>query len=70
MEGPALFLPYSLNLSAMRKAADKLKGTHDFKAFQSASDVQGLKTRFGPLKTLLLSKKKILFILRSLRTVF
>jgi len=34
----AYFYPHALNITAMRKAAGFLKGTHDFKSFQSASE--------------------------------
>jgi tRNA pseudouridine38-40 synthase len=34
----AWFYPEQLNISAMRKAAGFIKGKHDFKAFQSASE--------------------------------
>ena len=33
----AYFYPYPLNLTAMRKTAKQIKGTHDFKPYQSAS---------------------------------
>jgi len=35
--GRAWFIPYALNLTAMRRAAKHLKGEHDFSAFRAAN---------------------------------
>lgn len=39
----AYFYPYKLNLSLMRRAASKIKGKHDFKCFQAASERSKIK---------------------------
>ena len=39
----AYFYPYKLNVPAMRKAANTLRGTHDFRSFQSASQRSRIK---------------------------
>ena len=48
----AYFYPYKLNLSAMRKLAQKLKGTHDFKPYQSASSRSRIKNTVRTIKKL------------------
>jgi len=39
----AYFYPYPLNITAMRRVAQEIKGTHDFKQFQSASERSRIK---------------------------
>jgi tRNA pseudouridine38-40 synthase len=53
----AYFYPYQLNLSAMRKAANKLKGTHDFKPYQSASQRSRIKNTVRTVKNLSIVKE-------------
>lgn len=54
----AYFYPQHLNVPAMRKAAKKLKGTHDFKPFQSASQRSRIKNTVRTVKNLSIVKKK------------
>jgi tRNA pseudouridine38-40 synthase len=51
------FYPYQLNLSAMRKAANDLKGTHDFKSFQSAAQRSRIKNTVRTIKSLRIVKE-------------
>ena len=53
----AFFYPYKLNLSAMRQKARELKGTHDFKAYQSASQRSRIKNTVRTIKTLSIIKE-------------
>ena len=53
----AYFYPYKLNISAMRKAAKPLKGTHDFKPFQSAAQRSRIKNTVRTIKNLSITKK-------------
>jgi tRNA pseudouridine38-40 synthase len=53
----AYFYPYKLNLSAMRKTANNLKGTHDFKPFQSASERSRIKNTVRTIKNLSIVKE-------------
>jgi tRNA pseudouridine38-40 synthase len=54
----AYFYPYKLDVSAMQKAANQLKGTHDFKAFQSASQRSRIKNTIRTIKNLNIAKDK------------
>jgi tRNA pseudouridine38-40 synthase len=53
----AYFYPYKLNVPAMRKKAAPLKGTHDFKAFQSASQRSRIKNTVRTIKNLSIVKE-------------
>jgi len=53
----AFFYPHHLNLTAMRKAAGRLKGTHDFKPFQSAAERSRIKNTVRTIKNLSIVKK-------------
>jgi tRNA pseudouridine38-40 synthase len=53
----AYFYPYKLNLSAMRKRASDLKGTHDFKPFQSAAERSRIKNTVRTVKNLSIVKE-------------
>ncbi len=53
----AYFYPHKLNLSAMRKKAKDLKGTHDFKPFQSASQRSRIKNTVRTVKNLSIVKE-------------
>jgi len=53
----AFFYPYKLNLSDMRKAASGLKGTRDFKPFQSAAKRSRIKNTVRTIKNLSISKE-------------
>jgi len=53
----AFFYPHKLNLSAMRKAAKDLKGTHDFKSFQSASQRSRIKNTVRTVQKLSIIKE-------------
>lgn len=53
----AYFYPHKLNLSAMRKAASILKGKHDFKSFQSASQRSRIKNTERTIKALSVVKE-------------
>jgi tRNA pseudouridine38-40 synthase len=54
----AFFYPYKLNVSAMRKAANDLKGTHDFRSFQSASQRSRIKNTVRTIQKLSIAKEK------------
>lgn len=54
----AYFYPNKLNLSAMRKAANDLKGTHDFKPFQSAAQRSRIKNTVRTIKNLSIVKER------------
>jgi tRNA pseudouridine38-40 synthase len=54
----AYFYPYTLKLSVMRKSANKLKGTHDFKPFQSASQRSRIKNTVRTVTVLNIAKEK------------
>lgn len=53
----AYFYPHQLNVSAMRKAAGNLKGTHDFKPFQSAAQRSRIKNTVRTIKNLSIVKE-------------
>lgn len=53
----AYFYPYKLDLAAMRKAAKPLIGTHDFKAYQSASQRSKIKNTVRTIKELKVTKE-------------
>ena len=53
----AFFYPHPLNLSAMRKAAGHLKGTHDFRSFQSAAQRSRIKNTVRTIKALSITKE-------------
>ena len=53
----AYFYPYPLNLTAMKKKANTLKGTHDFKPFQSASERSRIKNTVRTVKNLTITKE-------------
>lgn len=53
----AYFYPHQLNLSAMRKAAHGLKGTHDFKPFQSAAQRSRIKNTVRTITKLSIVKE-------------
>lgn len=53
----AYFYPHKLNLPAMRKAAGPLKGTHDFKPFQSAAQRSRIKNTIRTIKNLDIAKE-------------
>ncbi len=48
----AYFYPHKLNLSLMQKAAKDLKGTHDFKSFQSAAQRSKIKNTIRTINDL------------------
>jgi len=54
----AYFYPHKLNLSLMRKAASDIKGKHDFKCFQAASERSKIKNTVRTIKTLSIVKEK------------
>jgi len=54
----AYFYPNKLDLSAMRKAARDLKGTHDFKSFQSASQRSRIKNTVRTISRLSVIRDK------------
>lgn len=54
----AYFYPDKLDLRAMRVAANKLKGMHDFKHFQSASQRSRIKNTVRTIKSLTIVKNK------------
>ena len=54
----AYFYPGRLNVSAMRKEANKLKGTRDFKPFQSASQRSRIKNTVRTIKNLSIIKDR------------
>jgi tRNA pseudouridine38-40 synthase len=54
----AYFYPHKLNLSRMRKVANGLKGTHDFKPYQSASQRSRIKNTIRTVKNLNIAKEK------------
>ena len=54
----AYFYPHKLNLSAMRRVANDLKGTHDFKPFQSAAQRSRIKNTVRTIKDLSIVKEK------------
>jgi tRNA pseudouridine38-40 synthase len=53
----AYFYPQALNIFAMRRAANTLKGKHDFKAFQSAAQRSKIKNTVRTIKHLTISKE-------------
>ena len=53
----AYFYPNPLNVSAMRKVANYLKGTHDFKSFQSASQRSKIKNTVRTINHLSIKKE-------------
>jgi len=53
----AYFYPDQLNLSAMRQAARQIKGTHDFKPFQSAAQRSRIKNTVRTIKNLSIIKE-------------
>ncbi len=53
----AYFYPHQLNVPAMRKAAKTLKGTHDFKSFQSASERSKIKYTVRTIQALTIVKE-------------
>ncbi len=53
----AYFYPHSLNLTAMRQAAKFIKGTHDFKSFQSASERSKIKNTVRTISELSVVKE-------------
>jgi len=53
----AFFYPYPLNISAMRKSALDLKGTRNFKPFQSAAQRSRIKNTVRTVKGLKISKE-------------
>ena len=53
----AYFYPYKLNLSAMRKKANTIKGTHDFKPYQSAAQRSRIKNTIRTVKSLNIVKE-------------
>ena len=53
----AYFYPHPLKLSLMRQAAKYLKGTHDFKSFQSAAERSRIKNTVRTIKSLNIVKE-------------
>jgi tRNA pseudouridine38-40 synthase len=53
----AYFYPYKLNLAAMRKAAKGIRGTHDFKPYQSAAERSRIKNTVRTVKKLNITKE-------------
>ncbi len=53
----AYFFPDKLNLVSMRKAASILRGTHDFKSFQSASQRSHIKNTIRTINSLTITKE-------------
>jgi len=53
----AYFYPYKLDLTAMRKAAKSIKGTHDFKHFQSGAGRSRIKNTVRTIKQLKIVKE-------------
>ena len=53
----AYFYPHKLNLAEMQKVANKLKGTHDFKPFQSAAQRSRIKNTVRTIKDLSIVKE-------------
>ncbi len=53
----AYFYPYPLNIPAMRKAAKSIKGTRDFKPYQSASERSRIKNTVRTVKKLSITKE-------------
>ncbi|MBF0503879.1 MAG: tRNA pseudouridine(38-40) synthase TruA [Candidatus Omnitrophica bacterium] len=53
----AYFYPYKLKLSRMRQAANDLKGTHDFKPFQSAGKRSRIKNTIRTIINLTIVKQ-------------
>lgn len=53
----AYFYPNKLNIAAMRKAASALKGTHDFKSFQSAAERSRIKNTVRTITQLSITKE-------------
>jgi tRNA pseudouridine38-40 synthase len=53
----AYFYPDPLNLAAMRKAANFLKGTHDFKSFQSAAERSRIKNTVRTINKLSITRE-------------
>jgi len=54
----AYFYPYLLDLPAMRRLAGELKGKHDFKSFQSASQRSRIKNTVRTIKDLTIVKEE------------
>ena len=52
----AYFFPHKLDVSAMRKKAKELKGTHDFKPFQSAAERSRIKNTVRTISQLSITK--------------
>jgi len=53
----AFFYPHKLNIGLMRRAAKDLKGTHDFKSFQSASQRSRIKNSVRTIQQLSIIKE-------------
>jgi len=54
----AYFYPNKLNVAQMRKAAQYIKGTHDFKSFQSASQRSRIKNTVRTIQRLTITKEE------------
>jgi len=54
----AFFYPRPLNVAAMRKAAKDLRGTHDFRSFQSASERSKIKNTVRTISRLSIVQEK------------
>jgi len=53
----SFFYPHELNITAMRKAASFLKGKHDFKSFQSASQRSPIKNTVRTMQKISIVKE-------------
>ena len=53
----ACYYPYTLNISLMRKAAKLIKGRHDFKCFQAASEASKRKNTVRTISALTIVKE-------------
>jgi tRNA pseudouridine38-40 synthase len=53
----AYFYPYKLNIAAMKRAAAKIKGKHDFKCFQAASERSKIKNTIRTISQLSVTKE-------------
>jgi tRNA pseudouridine38-40 synthase len=53
----AYFYPHNLNLPLMRKAAAKIKGRHDFKCFQAASERSKIKDTVRTISQLTITQE-------------
>jgi len=57
LKGHALFYPYPLNVTAMRRAAKVLVGRHDFKSFQAHDPLRAERQTIRTIKKLVINKE-------------